>query len=215
VRERATTGRGHGGHGVEPPLAHGARGTWRGGEPPGARGRTGASRPGRRARRGAWGVWAPRLRASHRAWAAAGEGADAWLGHRGGAMGIGAVGGGGGRRGRGRAGKKKGEGEGSSPRGSKFQRSPSPRHRAPWGERERLMRGRIEMRERDLGRGACVWRGHGRQWHVGRDRDGPGWAAPRGKNPVARTTTDRNSIREAKLWRNYPIYSNLSAYVPP
>jgi hypothetical protein len=29
-------------------------------------------------------------------------------------------------------------------------------------------------------------------------RAGLGWAAPRGKNPMAHTTTDQNSIREAK-----------------
>jgi hypothetical protein len=72
-------------------------------------------------------------------------------------------------------------------------------------ERERLLRGRIEMRGKDQGRGGA-WGGHGRQGHAGRAGPGraglgwvgPGWAAPRGKTPVARTTTDWNSIREAK-----------------
>jgi hypothetical protein len=54
------------------------------------------------------------------------------------------------------------------------------------------------MRERET-RG-----GHGRQGRAG--RAGPGWAGSgqaglgrtAGQNPVARTTTDRKSIREAK-----------------
>jgi hypothetical protein len=50
-------------------------------------------------------------------------------------------------------------------------------------ERERLLRGRIEMRERDQRRGARAWGGHGRQGRTGRDRAGPcwvglGWAGP-------------------------------------
>jgi hypothetical protein len=59
---------------------------------------------------------------------------------------------------------------------------------------ERLLRGRNQMRERDQGRGARTWEGHGRQGRAGR-----GWAGLRraglgctaGQNPVARTTTDR------------------------
>jgi hypothetical protein len=49
------------------------------------------------------------------------------------------------------------------------------------------------MRERE------TWEGRAR---IGRGRAagarGPSWATPRVKNPVARTTTDRNSIRKAK-----------------
>jgi hypothetical protein len=75
------------------------------------------------------------------------------------------------------------------------------------GERERwerrLLRGRIEMRERDQGRGRA-WGWHGRQGRAG--RVGPGRAGlgraglgrTMGQNPVACTTTDRKSIREAK-----------------
>jgi hypothetical protein len=57
------------------------------------------------------------------------------------------------------------------------------------------------MRERDQG---ARMGSRGRQGHAG--RDGPGWAESSrarlgrttGKNPVARTTTDRKSIHEAK-----------------
>jgi hypothetical protein len=58
------------------------------------------------------------------------------------------------------------------------------------------------MRERDQGRGGHAWGGHGRQGRAG--RAGPGWVGrdglghTTGQNPMARTTTDRKSIREAK-----------------
>jgi hypothetical protein len=56
------------------------------------------------------------------------------------------------------------------------------------------------MRGRDQGRGASIGRGRAPGAH------GPSWAAPgqaglgriAGQNSVARTTIDRNSIREAK-----------------
>jgi hypothetical protein len=55
------------------------------------------------------------------------------------------------------------------------------------------------MRGKDQGRGGHAWGGHGRQGRVG--RAGPGRAGlgrTTGQNPVACTTTDRNSIHEAK-----------------
>jgi hypothetical protein len=77
--------------------------------------------------------------------------------------------------------------------------------------RERLLCGRNQMREIAPGRGAHAWGGHGRQGHAGRGRAelgrarsgwaGSGWAGlgcTAGQNPMACTTTDRNSIREAK-----------------
>jgi hypothetical protein len=60
------------------------------------------------------------------------------------------------------------------------------------------LRGRIELREKTRGEGGA-WGGHGRQGRAGRagpSRAGLGHTA--GQNPVALTTTDRNSIREAK-----------------
>ena len=58
------------------------------------------------------------------------------------------------------------------------------------------------MRGKDQGRGGRAWGGHGRQGvRAELGRVGLGWAGlgrTAGQNPVARTTTDRNSIREAK-----------------
>jgi hypothetical protein len=66
------------------------------------------------------------------------------------------------------------------------------------------------MRERETrGGGAHAWGGAGRQGRVGRAGPGrvrlgwvgSGWArlgCTASQNPVARTTIDRNSIREAK-----------------
>jgi hypothetical protein len=50
------------------------------------------------------------------------------------------------------------------------------------------------MRERDQGRG----RAHGEGTGARGARAETGLGRTAGKNPVARTTTDRNSIREAK-----------------
>jgi hypothetical protein len=47
------------------------------------------------------------------------------------------------------------------------------------------------MRERDQGRGGCAHGG-------GAGARGPGLGCTAGQNPVARTTTDRNPIRETK-----------------
>jgi hypothetical protein len=136
----------------------------RGGEPQGARGRTGATGAGPQAR--------PPGRGGAR-----GRDARAWRGGRAA---------GGARRGRrrGRAGERKGEGEGKRERERgahlrvQIRRSSSPIPRAlPRGEREvgergRLLRGRNQMRERDQGRGA----------RMGRARApgarGPRWAEP-------------------------------------
>jgi hypothetical protein len=129
----------------------------------------------------------------------------------------------GGRQGRaqgGRAGKKKGWGRGreremerggeeSSPRGSKFRRSPSPRPRAPQGERDGREREVVAWeksneRKRPGEGGARMGEGTGARGASGRagpDRAGLGRAGlgrTAGQNPVARTTTDRNSICEAK-----------------
>jgi hypothetical protein len=48
---------------------------------------------------------------------------------------------------------------------------------------------------RDKGRGR-MGEGQGRQGHVGQGRAGLGRTA--GRNPVVRTTTDQNQIRETK-----------------
>jgi hypothetical protein len=54
------------------------------------------------------------------------------------------------------------------------------------------------MRGRDQGRGR-TWGGHERAGRAGPGRVGLGWARPhRGSKPTTRTTTERNSIREAK-----------------
>jgi hypothetical protein len=74
------------------------------------------------------------------------------------------------------------------------------------GERERLLRERNQMKERDQGsKGRQGSKGcQGRQGRAGRaglGRAGLGWARlgrTVGQNPVARTTTERNPIREAK-----------------
>jgi hypothetical protein len=113
----------------------------------------------------------------------------------------------GGGRGRGRERRR----EGSSPRGSNFgdhrlQNLGHHGERERW-ERESLLRERNQMREK--GPGARMG-SRGCQGHAG--RAGPGWAGlgqvglgtwaglgcTTGQNPVARTTTDRKSFREAK-----------------
>jgi hypothetical protein len=165
--------------------AAGARGTRdAGAEPPGARGRRGERRRGA-GRRGA----GP-------------------LGHeRAGLLGR-AAGQGRGRAGPpGRAGSKRGgrkEGEGSSPRGSKFWRSLSPRPRAPQGERERGERGGCYAGELNEGKRQGeegAWGGHGCQGRAC-------WAGPhRGSKPTTRTTKDRNSIHEENSERNKATYA--------
>jgi hypothetical protein len=110
----------------------------------------------------------------------------------------------GGRRRGGGGEEREGEGRGAH-LGVQLRRSPSPKSRVPRGERGRLLRGRIEMRERD--RGARAWGAGGargaraelcraRLGWVGSGQAGLSHTA--GQNPVARTTTNRKTIREAK-----------------
>jgi hypothetical protein len=132
------------------------------------------------------------------------EGADARA-HRGRAgnahRGKGRGGGGGEREG-------EGEGEGRGAHlGVQILRSPSPKPRAPRGERDGRER-EVTAREKSNGRkrpgegvrmgarGARAELGHARSGWAGSGRAGLGRTA--GQNPVERTTTDRNSIREAK-----------------
>jgi hypothetical protein len=114
-----------------------------------------------------------------------------------------------GEKGRAHAGKRRGgrgrerEGRGGDlTLGIQLQQSPSPKSRAPrergrdgrerW-ERERLLRGRNQMRQMDLGEGARAWGGQGRQGRAG--QTGPGWArSHRGSKPTTRTTIKRKSI---------------------
>jgi hypothetical protein len=68
------------------------------------------------------------------------------------------------------------------------------------GQRERLLRERNQMKERDQGSKGRQGR-QGRAGRAGLGRAGLGWAGlgrTAGQNPVARTTTERNPIREAK-----------------
>jgi hypothetical protein len=119
-----------------------------------------------------------------------------------------------GREGEGEEEGERGEGRGGElTSGIQLQRSPSPKPRAPRGERdgrerEREVAAREKSNERKGTRGAHAW-GAGGAWGVraesgwvGLGWAGSGWAGlgrTVGQNPVARTTTDRKSIRKAKI----------------
>jgi hypothetical protein len=113
--------------------------------------------------------------------------------------------------GRGCAGKKKGGGGGKSARArggeltsgiqipaitvSKTYDTTGRKRERDGGERERLLHGRNQMRERDQGGAWGAGGARGARVELGR----AGLGRTAGQNPVARTTTDRKTIREAKF----------------
>jgi hypothetical protein len=112
-------------------------------------------------------------------------------------------------------GRERGRGEGSSPWG------PTPAitvsktlgttgRERDGRERERLMRGRNQMREKGPGARMRSRGARGARAELGRVR--LGWAITRtaGQNPMARTTIDRKSIREAKIQNKSKQRTRLS-----